>query len=210
MAKKPKKVNYQQRIVNLLTEIRDLLKSGKEVKPADTRFELQTSFTITVPKGYRHDTRLRDFRSKHYQEFYYYNGDITDSNFANVSTKLAPGKQLTVKVFGIKELVSSEDCLTFLKGQGSLLVGAQGLSLVYEQAKDKLPKGRYHVSFDEKDALWVDSGGRLRVPYISARTRVAPSTSAWASFGATGIPAFASCASATPNSALVLRFEKIT
>lgn len=132
----------------------------------DDRFGLINTFSIVVPQGYDHATRLGSFREKHRKEFYYYNEAITDKNYAKATTKLEPGRKLKVKVFQINERVTSLDCLAHLRSQKAVLVGAQGASLVYEQKKDELPVDRWSVSFDEKDALWEDGGGYLRVPYV--------------------------------------------
>lgn len=139
----------------------------------DNRFELLKSFDVTVPEGYDHGTRLDTFRVAHQseenKEFYFYNDAITDANFAaKATTKLVAGRQFTVKVFGIIERVTSDDCLAKLRFEKAVLVGAQGASLAYEQKKDELPKGKWSVSFDEKKALWQDEGGRHRVPRVNA------------------------------------------
>ncbi|MBU4285222.1 hypothetical protein KKF60_01480, partial [Patescibacteria group bacterium] len=54
----------------------------------------------------------------------------------------------------------------FLKTQNVVLTGAQGVSLVFEQKREDLPKGYWYVSFDEKEALWKDAGGDHRVPGV--------------------------------------------
>jgi len=132
----------------------------------DPRFELANAFNIVVPKGYDHAMRLTDFTKAHGSEFNYYNSDITDEHFSQATIKLVPGRKFKVKAFHITKTVTSEDCLSFLHKQKAVLIGAQGASLVYELAKNKLSKDRWSVSFDEKDALWVDSGGGHRVPYV--------------------------------------------
>lgn len=155
---------------------RHLLEARQRVLPvsepiaiaaADPRFQLLTTFEVVVPTDYQHATRLDTFRRKHGKEFYYYNGNITDRNFSRATTQLAPGQQLKVKVFQITKKVTSNDCLVFLKNQNAVFTGAQGATLTYEQAKDQLPKGRWYVSFDERDTLpFVD--GYHRVPYVNA------------------------------------------
>jgi hypothetical protein len=132
----------------------------------DARFEMLNSFEIEVPEGYDHATRLDAFALEHRNEFFFYNDAITDQNFGSPTIRLEPGRKLKVTVFEIKKTVSSEDCFAFLKGQEALLVGAQGASLVYEQKKEKLPVGKWSLSFDEKDRLWIDSDGRHRVPRV--------------------------------------------
>lgn len=133
---------------------------------ADKRFELLKTFEITVPANYNHGKRLDSFAKENKKKFYYYNDDITDKNFSKATTKLEPNKVLTVKVFGIKATVTSQNCMDFLKTQDAILTGAQGASLVWEQKKDELPVDKWSVSFDEKDALWEDSGGDHRVPGV--------------------------------------------
>lgn len=40
--------------------------------------------------------------------------------------------------------------------------------MVFEEMRDKLPKGKWYASFDEKDKLWKDADGYRRVPSVSA------------------------------------------
>ncbi len=136
---------------------------------SDPRFSLLKTIEIMVPADYDHATRLDTFRRKHGKEFYYYNSSLTDENFDKATTRLVPGQKLKVKVFQITKSVSSEDCLNFLKSQNAILAGAQGASLAYEQGKDQLAKGRWYVSFDEKDTL-PRLDGYHRVPYVGANS----------------------------------------
>ena len=125
------------------------------------RFELLMEFKVTVPTDYDHGTQLSTLKKK---EFYYFNDEITDWNFRKATQKLVPGKTYKAKLFSIRKTVNSDDCLGLYKAVGAILTGAQGLSLVYQLKKDVLPKGKYTVSFDEKDALWRVSDGYHRVP----------------------------------------------
>ena len=136
----------------------------------DDRFILVKTFTITVPENYNHLTALATFKKEHGKKFYYYNENTNDENFKNVSAKLTPGQKLTVKVFGITERMSSEDCLAYLKSQKAIFTGAQGVCLVFEQKREELPKGKWYISFDEKKALWKDSDGDRGVPYLGCRS----------------------------------------
>ncbi len=160
-------------------EAQNLIKNFHLVKPelekvfqkhaiADKRFELLKTFDITVPVGYEHGKRLDSFYKENKKKFYYYNDAITDKNFSKATTKLEAGRKLKVKIFQIKETVTSENCMDFLKSQNAILTGAQGASLVWELDRQQLPKGKWSVSFDEKDALWQDSDGYHRVPYVYA------------------------------------------
>lgn len=138
-------------------------------KPRPDKFELLTAFEVTVPENYDHATHLDSFMAAHKSKFYFYNENITDKNFSKVTTRLSPGRKFQVKIFEIKsvESVSSEECIAKIKSENGILVGAQGASLVYEQWRFNLPKGKWYISFDEEDALWFD-GGRHRVPCMLA------------------------------------------
>ena len=147
--------------------------SVQDESGTDNRFQFLKSFEVTVPEGYDHATRLDTFRAAHQnkknKEFYFYNDAITDANFAaKATTKLTAGRKFHVKVFGITERVTSEDCLAKLRSEKAVLVGAQGASLAYEQKKAELPKGKWAISFDEKKVLWRGPGGYHRVPIVSA------------------------------------------
>lgn len=141
-----------------------VLASGSQM---DYRFELVNTFEIVVPEDYDHGKRLDSFGKEHRKAFYYYNECLTDKNYAKATTKLEPGRKLKVKVFHIKERVTSEDCLAFLRSQEAILVGAQGATLAWEQKKEELPVNRSSVSFDEKNALWKDVDGLHRVPFVN-------------------------------------------
>ena len=137
------------------------------VTQASDQFELVNTFSIIVPAGYNHATRLDTFGKKHRREFSLYNSAINDENYGRGTTKLIPGERFRVKIFRIKGTVSSEDCLAFLHSQKALLVGAQGLSLVYEQDRNYISVSiQCLVSFDKKDALWQGTSGDYRVPYM--------------------------------------------
>lgn len=146
--------------------IREIAKSDS----GDKRFTLVSSFEMTVPDNYDHDTQLANFASfaeKKSEKFYYFNDSINDANYAKASNRLVPGGTYGVKIFQITTRVTSTDCLAFLKSQKAILVGAQGISLARQKAKEKFSIGRWTVSFDEKDALWEDSDGLHRVPCIN-------------------------------------------
>lgn len=140
---------------------------------ADKRFgPAIKEFQITIPAGYQHDSQLDTFakNTKELKTTYYFNDELNSKNFAKATNKLIPGKTYKVKIFPILSRVESEDCMTFLRKQNAILVGGQGVTLTYDLAKDQLPKGKWTVSFDEKDALWEDAGGLHGVPAVRART----------------------------------------
>lgn len=153
-----------------LKKIKDLFFRINPIK-SDGCFKLLTSFKLTVPESYDCKTQLALFSEKNSKNFfYYYRERITDSNFAKVSNELVPGKTYVVKIFGIKQEITYEDCIAFLKTQKAIFVGAQGISLVWELKKEKFPMSRWTASFDEKDALWKDRDGYCRVPSLGRQS----------------------------------------
>ncbi|MEX0918857.1 MAG: hypothetical protein WDZ85_02720 [Candidatus Paceibacterota bacterium] len=123
---------------------------------------------ITVPADYDHRAELKTFAERNREKFYYYNDDISDQNFPNPTRILRPGERLRVRAF--KQVVggttTSEERLAFFATQKAIHTGAQGLSLVFEERRDQLPKGKWYVSFDEEERLWVDAGGYHRAPRV--------------------------------------------
>ncbi|MCL5012114.1 MAG: hypothetical protein M1320_01695 [Patescibacteria group bacterium] len=140
---------------------------GKFNTLVDPRFEFIKQFKLTVPTDYNHASQLATFAKDHKKEFYSYDDNITDTNFAKATNKLVPGKTYTVKIFGIKQTIQSRDGLGLVVSQKGILAGAQGVSLVYQLAKDELPKdNKSYLSFDEESALSVGSFGYHRVPGV--------------------------------------------
>lgn len=125
---------------------------------------------ITVPDDYVHATRLTTFGEKFSDKFWYFNDDITDEHYPNPSRILKPGDKLWVRAF--KQVVdgttTSEDRMAFLATQRAVHTGAQGASLVFEQKRAQLPKGKWYASFDEKKRLWEDADRYHRVPPVTA------------------------------------------
>lgn len=143
-------------------------RQGAPAEPTEKFALLVDLGIITVPDDYDHATALAKFGKKNRKKFYYYNEAITDENFPNPTRVLKPGDKLRVRAF--KQVVggttTSEERMAFLATQKAIHVGAQGASLVWDQKRDQLPKGKWYASFDEKDHLWTDAGGRHRVPYV--------------------------------------------
>lgn len=145
---------FQEGVIALLAKLSAL----------DDRFELLSAFKLTVPKDYDHDKQLATFKGK--ADIQRCNNNITDANFVKVTNKLVPGKTYLVKIFEIKTIVISEECLAFLDSQRWIPVGAQGVSLAQQLKKEQFPVLKWTVSFDEKGALWIDGDGDRRVPYV--------------------------------------------
>lgn len=137
-------------------------------KPAEKFALLVDLGIITVPDDYVHDKRLTTFGKQNRKKFYCYNDEITDKNFPNPTRVLKPGDKLRVRA--LKQVVggmtTSEERMAFLATQKAIHTGAQGASLVFDQKRDQLPKGKWYASFDEKDRLWADADGDHRVPFV--------------------------------------------
>ncbi len=125
---------------------------------------------ITVPETYLHETQLTTFGKQNRKKFYHYNNEITDKNFPNPTRVLKPGDKLRVRAFKqvVGDTTTSEECMAFLATQKAIHVGVQGASLVWDQKRDQLPKGKGYVSFDEKDRLWTHADGDHGVPRVDA------------------------------------------
>lgn len=161
-------------------EAQEIIKAGgkmqEQFKPIlqklamlDQRFgPAVKEFEFTLPSDYKHDTQLDIFakKTKKLKTTYYFNDALTSANFAKATNKLEPGKTYKVKIFPILATVTSEDCMNFLAKQNAILVGGQGVTLLQDNKADEFPVGKWTVSFDEKDALWEDSNGNRRVPFV--------------------------------------------
>ena len=166
-----------ERFNNLSSEDREarfgdwkMLEPTASVEPTEKFALLVDLGIITVPDYYDHAMALASFGKKNRKKFYYYNGAITDPNFPNPTRVLKPGDKLRVSAFKqvVGDTTTSEERMAFLATQKAIHTGAQGASLVFDQKRDQLPKGKWYASFDEKDRLWTDADGRHRVPYVSA------------------------------------------
>lgn len=148
-------------------EVKEIL---KKLAIADKRFgPAIKEFAFTIPADYNHDTQIDQFgeKTKPLATTYYYNDALTSANFAKATNKLVPGKTYTVKIFPVLATVTSDDCMNFLAKQNAVLVGGQGVTLLQAEMPNELPVGKWTVSFDEKDALWIDGDGDRRVPYVN-------------------------------------------
>ena len=124
---------------------------------------------ITVPDDYVHGKQLDSLDQS---KFYFFNKEITDLNFPKPSRILKPGDKLWVRAFKqtVSSSTTSEERMKFLSKMNAIHTGAQGASLVYQQKRDKLVKGYWYLSFDEKESLWKDADGYHRVPRVYARS----------------------------------------
>jgi len=173
-------LDHLERFLNLTPEAREeRFGDGKKSKPAlpvepTEKFVLLVDLGIvTVPDNYDHATQLDKFLKKNRKKFYGVNDNITDANFLNPSRILKPGDKLHVRAYQqiVGGTTTSEERMTYLTEQKmNCYPSAQGASLVFEQKRDQLPKGKWYASFDEKDRLWEDATGNHRVPGVSTDT----------------------------------------
>lgn len=167
-------LDHFERFLNLTPEAREeRFGDGKKSKtisagPVEKFTLLADLGIITVPEVVSLDKFMRENRKK----FYGVNENITDANFPNPSRILKPGDKLWVRAFQqiVKGGTTSEERMKFLKKQNAVFTGAQGATLVFDQKRDELPKGKWYASFDEKDRLWEDAGGDHRVPGVLAHS----------------------------------------
>lgn len=130
---------------------------------------------IIVPGDYDHATELDKFVHDIRRRFYGINDlvvdDVSDGNFPNPTRILKPGDEFLVLVFVqvVAGTTTSEERMAFCRQQpGNFFAGAQGLSLVFQQKRRQLPKGRVYISFDERERLYQDTKDHYRVPVLDA------------------------------------------
>jgi hypothetical protein len=164
---------------------KNIVKKGKtmrnKIEESTEKFALFVDLgIITVPDDYVHENRLKTFNDRNCKMFCHYNDSITDLNFPNPTRVMKPGDKLRVCAFKqvVGERSTSEERMVFLDTQKADYVGAQGLSLLLEQKRHLLPKGKryksynpafvgkWYTSFDQSDRLWKDDDGDHRVPKV--------------------------------------------
>lgn len=149
----------------------DMIAFVREHAGIDLRYEFLIDLgEIVVPSNYVHETRLDLFGTAN-PVLNCCNEYITSANWAKASTRLEPGRRLHVTAYCFKEgaVVTSPEILDFLRKKRSVLTGAHGNSLVWEQKRDLLPGGKWYLSFDEKDALGVNARGEHVVSFLHIR-----------------------------------------
>jgi hypothetical protein len=145
----------------------------KDVSTIDKRIELpEKSIEIVIPDRYSQNIQLGSFgetirKNKH---TYYFNPNLKDVNFMKTSQKLKPGESYEVKFFKVIQNIPIIECLNFMKSQGALMTGAQGLTLLFEMYKYIIPSSGWVVSIDEKITLWKDDQGFAKVLAIGKRS----------------------------------------
>ena len=138
-----------------------LIKTLEFLSFHDSRFGPSfCEFEFTVPENYDHDHQINNFVEKAKKSDSSIDRDITDDEFRNVSYKLIPGKTYIGKFYPILNIVSGEDCVTFLKNRKVLMTGTQGLTLlpdIFNKDLDILA-GKWIYSFDQVNFLLKFNG----------------------------------------------------
>ena len=134
-----------------------------------SKFELLVDLgIIKVPMDYNSKTQFKSFLGKNPPSEGW--DDFPSGEFVNTSRPLIPCEKIRVRAWKVvRGPATSDECMDFLAAQNSILVGAQGASLVYEQKRKRLLKDVWYGSFDKKNYLWKDpDDGRLMVPGLYA------------------------------------------
>lgn len=141
-------------------------KSAAVVLP---RFGSPRQFRFTVPPHYSHAGQLDTFLSMiaNKETAFCFDERMSSDHFNNVTHPLIPGKRYLVELIPILRSVSTEACMDHLENESALLVGAQGLSVLYQLESRQVKKGRHVLSLDSPDRLWRDEKGTARVPVMS-------------------------------------------
>ena len=133
----------------------------KEV--TDDRFRFVIDFGIKVPRTYAHFRQMRDFKGRFdfagtdpvREKVYKIEDGFNDGAFASSSFKLRADRHCLVAIFQVMRSVSCDEALGFLRMLGADLVGGQGTTLLWPQAKSHIPEVRRVVSLDVRENLPV-------------------------------------------------------
>ena len=129
---------------------------------------------ITIPVNYVHQTCVSDFLRKNGIHFDYVNGNISDENFRNPTRILKSGEKFHVHAWrqlnDTNKKIFPAECMRFIDSVNlkSRWLGVQGATVVFDQKRECLPKGRCYSSFDEQEKLFLGSDGRWRFSGIDA------------------------------------------
>jgi hypothetical protein len=95
------------------------------------------------------------------------NSCFTDANFKDVSVKIVPGQRYRVTAYQPRTRMHVRDCISFVRSQKGVMLGAQGITLLLPHLK-ALQKSIRYFSVDDEEKLWKSSGS-WRVPYLDVR-----------------------------------------
>ncbi len=160
----------------LTREERDRLAAGEyqlnpapaPIVPKPEKFDLFLDLgIIEVPPNYKSKHQLENFLRTSQNVISSYPSTFTDVSFRRPTTLLCPGRRLRVRAFKQVEMgaASSIERIRFLESHRCVFTGAQGLTLVIEQLRDKLCGERRYLSYDYAGAL-PEEGGDEKVPGV--------------------------------------------
>lgn len=131
---------------------------------------------LRVPDDHDPNNHLVDFRNrfgKDFEDYYFQQNhsldpNITDSNFSNPSHRLEPGRTYKVDFLQISGH-SDGNFVTYMmeRTYKPLLVGIQGLAILYQESRSSLPLG-WVISLDQENRLWRGPEGLARMPCMMA------------------------------------------
>lgn len=151
------------------TEVLEQLKLFSRHEPCwlpkpDKRFGKPLEvFYLRVPDNYEPSKRLREFRKSaagKRLERIRFETRLNDHEF-KATHQLEAGKTYTVKLIPLRTQVDLKDAISYVETSGALLTGPQGLSLVYESHRDRIPLMLNMVSLNKFDDLPSGSGQPL-------------------------------------------------
>ena len=123
-------------------------------------------FSFTVPMNFNPETQIDCFVGKIQitmkEKIRYLNPNLKSINFSKTRDKLIPGKAYKMALYPILSMAENEDCIDFLNEKKSLLVGAQGLTLIIELLTENfLPLEKWIVAIEEKNNAFFDGKDHL-------------------------------------------------
>jgi hypothetical protein len=89
---------------------------------------------------------------------------LSDQHFRKVSDIMSPGQKFNVSLYLANETMTLDQILLVMKGEKASMVGAQGLTVLWETLFENLPH-RWIFSLDERSALPVIEGDHA-MPYL--------------------------------------------
>lgn len=153
----------------VLVEVEEQKELGVDSNRRLEKFTLCETFNIKVSEDYEHNFQLANFARQYQTRFYSFNPEIIDKNFDQVGYQLIPGRNYSGNIWVVNQdyEVALPECLEWFRDNKVLLTGAQGLSVVRQQAPEKFPRGKRVLSFERLDCFQKYSKSNIRVPIIT-------------------------------------------
>lgn len=124
-----------------------------------------TSFEITIPVEFDFYTQLPAFHLENRKKFIVFSNFLVfNKNYQNVSDRLTPGERYKISFYEILRRTNGKFCYLFTKRMSGLMVGPQGLFLIWELKKQFFPSGSTFM-FDKENNLYSYRGEAL-VPFV--------------------------------------------